>query len=635
MKLSSDHIRHLLYQHSQAFVCLLLFFTCAFVYLANSHDITSNDNVPNTLLAFNWLENHTLNFDAFRGGYFYGPTDMFGANGIPYFFAEAPNGHLTSAYPIGVAIVSFPLYVVFFLYLKLSALIQSGFSNPSALALNIATDASFNDQRFVFEKLAGVLLTSLSVVIFFLSVRLKFSYAVALVATFSYAFASSNWVVSSQGLWQHTVGNLVIASILLCLFKVNRLEGTRRNYLLVVAGILTGFLPDIRPTHWLFLVTIVIYSIVTYRKATLFLLIGSASALLNMAWNTYYFGFSLRSLIAGGYSKLLGTSSGSYVFDVNYTWQAFWGLLISPSRGLLIYMPILLFIVPGLYYVFKHRSKPDERLLLYFSIASLVLFIHYCVYLPWWGAITYGTRFFIDVLPIVCYLLCYFLDRQFQLLSQRKQRFTGLLVVFLACLVFSTFTQAVGAFSAPHIWDTSPTPHHTRFWDWKDSQIERHTRNLYQKIVKPIPAPKKYRQHLKGTIKQIKDKQGHPIETGITATPLQEMTLQATVKNMGRSPWYGYDTGLLRGRIVVKVHFLNAAGQDVPLVFPNLLYVKGTPDQGETAKAIGYIQFPEEPGEYKMVFSLAAEQMGDFRGRPGQSAYELTARVTPPTAAKP
>lgn len=72
---------------------LLIFLISASVYLANGVTIGSGDTIPNTLLAFNLLENHTLHLDAFRNSYF---VDV----GQFYSFAEGNNGHLSSTYPI-------------------------------------------------------------------------------------------------------------------------------------------------------------------------------------------------------------------------------------------------------------------------------------------------------------------------------------------------------------------------------------------------------------------------------------------------------------------------------------------------------------------------------------------------------
>ncbi|MCY7273031.1 MAG: hypothetical protein LH702_04605, partial [Phormidesmis sp. CAN_BIN44] len=64
------------------------------VYLANSKTISNQDTFPNTVLAFNWIFNHQLNFDAFRDNYRF--------NKPVWFFIESFSGHLTSVYPIGV-----------------------------------------------------------------------------------------------------------------------------------------------------------------------------------------------------------------------------------------------------------------------------------------------------------------------------------------------------------------------------------------------------------------------------------------------------------------------------------------------------------------------------------------------------
>lgn len=610
---------------------LLIFCACLLVYFANGKLISSNDSIPNSILAFNWLENQTFYFDAFRAGQYYDPNALYGPNGLPYFFAEAPNGHLTSAYPIGSAIVSFPLYLCFFAFLKLSALLQSGFSNPS-LALDLLSP-EFDLQRQFFEKCAGALLTSLAAVLFYLAVRLKFNQAVAIVSTFIYAFATLNWAVSSQGLWVHTVSNLVLVCLLLCLFKANRTEGKRQAQLLLAVGFFCGLLPGIRPTSLLFAATILVYSLITYRKAAVFVLLGALSFVFNAAWNIHFFGFSFKSLFVGGYSRLLGTSSGSYKLDdLQYSVEAFWGLLLSPSRGFLTYSPIVVFALPGIRRVFRRNVGPDERLLAWLTIASVILFLHYCVFVPWWGAITYGSRFLIDILPVVCYLISYFLARLFAADWRRpKLHLIIASALFTFCLVFSIFVEVVGAFSEPHQWDITPTSHLTRFWDWQDSQIERHARNLQSQLHNPIHKPVRYVKQLKGEIQKIETESGDLIQDQITVPPLQQMTVLAKLKNKGKSPWYGYETGLVRGRTIVHVKFFDADNQPQALVFPNKLFVRGNPHKGESTKALGLILFPEKPGEYQMRFELAAERLGPFPGNANQPPYDLKVLVQPPS----
>lgn len=619
-------IKHFVRQKPQTFECLLIFATSVFVYLANNQLISSNDSVSNTLLAFNWLEHHTLTFDAFRQGRYYMPNNLYGSNGIPYFFVEAPNGHLSSAYPIGSAIVSFPVAVVYFIYLKLSILLQTN-SLDSVMSLDI-TGREFEVHRHTFEKLSASLLTAIATTVFYLTARLKFSRAVSLVATFIYAFSTLNWVVSSQGLWQHTVSNIVLISAILALFKANRSENRQKTILLLVAGFFCGLLPGIRPTGLLFSIAIIAYSILVHRQQTLFLFIGASSALLNVGWNIYFFGLSLRSLLIGGYSKLLQVNSSSYEFTIRYAKEAFFGLLVSPSRGFLIFSPILLFSIPGIARISSSKADHDEKLLRFLAIACLLLFMQYCFYVPWWGATTYGSRFLVDTLPVLCYLICYFLRNLFEKDWQNKSiARIAISTLFAISLFFSTFTQVVGAFSDRYIWDNAPQFQQARFWNWQDSQISRHAKNLWLKIDNPIESLSRYAQGLDGVIKQIKDANAQPISNSITVTPSQFLSLNAELQNTGRSQWYGYKTGIPKGSIIVRVRFFDPQGNAVRVVSSNLLYTPDITPPGETATALGRIWFPQQPGHYTMVFRLMAKQLSSAFKRSAQATYELQVTV--------
>ena len=56
----------------RALVTSAAIFIAAFVVYGSNGDryIYTYDSAPNSLLAFNLLENHRLDFDAFAGGYF-------------------------------------------------------------------------------------------------------------------------------------------------------------------------------------------------------------------------------------------------------------------------------------------------------------------------------------------------------------------------------------------------------------------------------------------------------------------------------------------------------------------------------------------------------------------------------------
>lgn len=613
---------------------MLLFGLALCLYLVNGQLISSNDSIPNSLLAFNWLENHTFNFNAFRGGHYYSAVDTFGANGLPYFWIEAANGHLASAYPIGAFIISLPLYLLFFGWLKLVALWQAGFSWSDA-ALNL-TSPEFEPTRQFYEKLAGAILTSASVALFYRAALLNFGRIAALGTAIVYGFATLNWAVSAQGLWTHTVFNFALVSAMLCLFQANRAQGQARRNLLLVAGFCCGLFPGIRLTGLLFTLIILLYGVCTYRRRAVFLLLGSASALINVAWNIHYFGFSLKSIITGGYAQLM-IHSGEYIWRWNYFQEAFAGLLVSPSRGLLVFSPVLLFTIPGIYQILKKTLRQtlsaDELLLGVLLLTCTGVFLQYCFFSPWWGAISYGPRFLIDLLPVICYLIGYYLTRYLDRIWPNRRQLSLGLSLFLICLVFSTFVEIAGAFSTPHLWDTVPGFEQSRFWNWQDSQIERHFRNLYTKLNPPIAGLTAYRQTLNGKILQIKQ-DGNRINA-ITAIPGQQISLQAVLKNTGKGDWFGYETGLSQYLTVLDTVFQPADAAANPekndltrnLAISNQLYIPRKIQPGERTVASGAIVFPTVPGEYRMIYRLTLRQAGRFPRKAGRAAYELLVKV--------
>lgn len=605
--------------------CLLVFTLCCVVYLANRRLIGTGDSIPNSLLALNWLRNHTLYFDAFRNNYFFENY-----SGLPYFLAESKSKHLVSVYPIGTAIVSLPIYCIFSIYLDVIDFIKTNITGiPFEFDL---TSGSFEPYRQAFEKLAATLATSLSVVIFYISSRLKFPLVTSLISTFIYAFATNTWMTSSQALWQHTATNLVLTSLILCLLKANRAEKKYLRLLLCVAGFLCGLLPIIRPTNLLFSVAAILYVISIYRKAAFFLLLGLPVSLLGMAWNFHNFGSFL-----GGYTALGSTYKVTfYKFSLNQFIQGFFGLLVSPSRGIFVFSPIVIFCIPGFWQSFKKsKAYKDERLITSLAIASIVLFFSYCFYTIWWAGGSYGPRFISDIAPVMCYLVGYCVDTQFNFALKNQKKFISSLAIFLVFLIVSTFTQVVGAFSKAE-WNGLPInvdTQHVRLWDFKDTQVSRHANSLFFQIVKPIENLVKYSQALAGLIEEVEkvdiQPPSNPGPIPATVLPNELLILKAKLRNTGKSRWLGYESGVMPGEVRVRLRVFN---ENNIQVIDTRLFVSGLAKQNEIAEAVGLFQFPVEPGLYRLVFDLIAEGIGEFPSNSKNKPYEAVVTVQPKLA---
>ncbi|MBE9010391.1 hypothetical protein IQ250_09260 [Pseudanabaenaceae cyanobacterium LEGE 13415] len=605
----SDWLR----KHSLAVECCLIFASCVYVYLANDRTITTHDSVPNTLLAFNWLFNHQLNFDNFRGNYF--------TNNVVWFFTESPNGHLTSAYPIGIAILTFPFYVIFAGIRWIQHLTHDSFLQNTLYSFNIQS-AIFEPDRLDFEKLAGTLITSIAVVFFYLATRLKFNQTVCVILTFTYAFATQNWVTNSQSMLQHTGANLAVCSILLCLLKANRTHGKARRFLLLTAGIFCGFLPGIRPTDAVFSTAAIIYAIVAYRRDCIFLLLGLPSALLSISWNLYYFGSLL-----GGY----GSFTGLYNFSIEQFTQASLGLLFSPARGLFTFSPVLLFMFPGVRQVFKSRTKQDEQLLLCLTSAGVMLFINYCFFSVWWASWTYGNRFLADALPVFCLLVGYALADIIDRGAKIRRRINYSLVCFFVFLLFSTFVQCVGAFTVEFLkpdWNGIPAEIDAnaevgvgRLWWLHDSPIERSARLVFRGITGLPKTSDSYFKGLDGKIERVQILNQPFDGNTLLGAPGNTIPVQLDLRNTGVSDWLGYDTGIQGGSIAVQAQFYD---QNSQVAERGRVFIPGVTHPNHYVRATGFIVLPDNYGTYRLVLNLAK---GDTSSGQIKERYELPVRI--------
>lgn len=351
---------------------------------------------------------------------------------------------------------------------------------------------------------------------------------------------------------------------------------------------------------------------------------GLSTAFLSASWNFYYFGFSLRNFLVGGYTSFGNETQSFEDSYFRFTRQQFLeglgGLLISPNRGLLIYSPITALAIPGSWQLFRQFRKRgwdrDEGLLVGLAIASLLIFLQYCFFVVWPAGTCYGTRYLTDIMPVLCLLVSYFLadflaqhppterSTEAARLRIRFQRWGLALITVL--MLYSTSIQAIGVFGETS-WNHVPYSVMSRYWQWHDSEIARHASSLYYRWHNLVPNPRKYRRELAGKLEQVRDLATQTsLQNDITFAPFTEHLIEAELTNTGQSPWFGYETGSKRWMTALQIDFFDAQNQ---LVIPkpdreNWLYVSGNHQRGERAIATGLILFPQEPGVYQMQLTL-------------------------------
>jgi len=181
-------------------------------------------------------------------------------------------------------------------------------------------------------------------------------------------------------------------------------------------------------------------------------------------YNLYYFGSFF-----GGYATLLG----GFSFGSEMIFR-FIGLLVSPSRGLFIYTPIMLLSILGYFKVSQISNNRIKKFLSFFSYSILALLVAYSAFIVWWAGGSFGPRFLTGMLPVLAIFLGLFI-KDINLNIKNGKNLLVICLLFIL-LIWSVFAQFVGAFYYPNgNWDGEPNvdSHPEKLWDWRDTQLMR------------------------------------------------------------------------------------------------------------------------------------------------------------------
>jgi hypothetical protein len=422
---------------------ILCLFTFIYViYNLNGRPIGSGDTIPASLLPFSILENHNLYLDQF--------SSYFRMMDQPWMILERRN-HILSLYPIVTPILITPFYFLPYVLLKLVNY-PIDISN-SGFALIVS----------ILEKSSASAIATCSAIFVFMSLKELLNRRIAFISTVIFAFATSTWSTSSQGLWQHGLVELLLALSIYLVIRNEKKESTKN---IIYLGIIYGFFIFNRPADGVLLLPIFFYVFMFYNKKLVyflsFIIISSAPFTL---YNIYYF-----NNLFGGYGNLMPAFGLNYYLISNSL-----GLLISPSRGLFIYTPIAVLSIFGYLKVKDIVNNRLKYVLLFYGPAIIIQIYIYSSFGNWWGGGSYGPRFLTGMLPIVSIYIGLYLSNFGNLNKIDKIKlFHILIIILLSC---SLFVQVVGTFYFPNgNWNEAPKNvdfYPERLWDWNDPQIIR------------------------------------------------------------------------------------------------------------------------------------------------------------------
>lgn len=374
---------------------LFIVIVCLVVYNSNCRLIAAGDSKPARLLPFAILTRHTLFLDEF------GPAPP-----GSHWFSRTREGHLISFYPVVLPVLITPLFV------------------PAAIFTTLASPDPYRFETLLelMEKATASLIATLSVVVMWLTLRRLTQERVALLLTAAYAFATQTWSTSSQALWQHGLAQLLLA---VSLYLLVRFGAAPRPALLV--GVLCGLTIFNRPPDAFFAVAIGAFYLVRRRGSWLWFTLGALLASLPFL----IYNLSLFAKPLGGYQNLVGSGVFGHSIPEGVT-----AMLLSPGKGLFIYSPFLFFVFAGPMLKLGAAGRLPVVLLWLAFAGQLILFGT----MDWRAGACYGPRFQTDVLPFLVLSLVPAVERL---------RRPVPLAVFVGCVGFAVWVQAMGAFCFP------------------------------------------------------------------------------------------------------------------------------------------------------------------------------------------
>ena len=410
---------------------LLLFLGVVFIYSLNGRGFPAGDTIPASYLPLSLLREFDFDLDEFPFLY----------EGEMPWFLQRINGRVVSAYPPWAGVLAIPVYLL---------PVLGGLSAQSPWIHDL-------------EKLSATLITALSVVLLLFTLRRltneKIAWSIALV----YAFATSSFSSSSQALWQHGPSQLFLTLTIYWLVK-----GLDEPKFSAYAGLALGSAIICRPSNALMAIPIAAYVLLKRRDQFLGFCLATVPPLLwFIAYNMHYNGSPVSTGFAIGIidpSRLWNL--GAHLFRTPLS-EGLAGILISPSRGLFIYSPILLFAFVGMVMVWRNSKLV---LLKYLSLAPLLTILLTAKWINWWGGGSYGPRLLADITPF----LCLYLYPPFERAQSRP-----LLKYAIACLIaLSIGLHALRVFGGGD-WNGHPLVdwHPERLWSWAGSPPVYYSKN--------------------------------------------------------------------------------------------------------------------------------------------------------------
>ena len=358
---------------------------------------------------------------------------------------ELVNGHTYYFFPPGTSVLSAPFVALL-----------------KPFGIQPRNNSGTYGEMTIQTSLAALLMAFLAFVFFITARLITLDRIWSTVIAMGGVLGSQVWSTASRGLWSHTWELLLIG---LVVFLIVEAEETRTQPRSVLLATLLAWAYFVRPTAGIVIAVVTILLMLYYRRSLV-------SYLLTLSM--WFVGFVLYSQY--NFGKPLPSYYAASRLDFRVFGDALAGNLISPSRGLLIYSPWILFTA---YLLIRYGRNLNNQRLLWLSLAVLLGQLAVVSAFPfWWGGVSYGPRLTTDLVPWL--VLLNIIGVRAMLKSRGQQTssqfaFKAELVAGALLLVFSIGVHAGGAISDSTVrWNDYPKDDvgmRAKIWDWHQAQF--------------------------------------------------------------------------------------------------------------------------------------------------------------------
>lgn len=360
------------------------------------------------------------------------------------------NGRMYNYFPIGTSLLTIP-----------PALVAEVLIERALPGINLY-DHTQNFRALGVELVIASLITAAAAGLFYALAARHLPLLPAIFVTLVFALGTGAWSMTSRTLWMHGPLLMVFTALIYAML----LSRQQMRWLFIV-GVLTAFGYVVRPTASVWVVVISLYVLWQYRKQSLIYFSGAAV----IAIPFILYNLSIYQMLLPPYYE------ASRIALHDRFIEALLGNLISPSRGVLFFSPVLFAAIWGAY---RHwRMGRWQSLDTAFWAGIVLHWVAVSSFPGWWGGTSNGPRFMLDILPFLMLYIVYALVGIQPLTGSLRTAAQSTLGVLAAVSIFIHGSMAISP--QAQLWDTAPMSIERdtrRLWDWLDPAFLRPYRSL-------------------------------------------------------------------------------------------------------------------------------------------------------------